>query len=92
MSEIGKTVDLQDKLRSQICDILQSEPFLGSLSSTEIAQTLVASAFASCDFNGGLDDTCHAAKVLHGLVDDAGHVRREDYSPEKLASYVGKNS
>lgn len=88
MSEIGKTVDLQDKLRSQICDILQSEPFLGSLSSTEIAQTLVASAFASC----GLDDTCHAAKVLHGLVDDAGHVRREDYSPEKLASYVGKNS
>ena len=88
MNEKNSTVELRQKLRDHICDLLQADPFLGSLSHTDIAEALVNSAFAFSDFNGGLNDTCHAAKVMHQLVDEAGQKRHDDYSPEKLKSYT----
>ena len=81
---------LQSDLRERICDILNDEPFIGQMDHTAIAEALVQSAFAWCDFNGGIDDTCHAAKRLHQLVDDAGTKKNSDYSPNKLDEYLKK--
>ena len=81
---------LPELLRERICDVVKEEPFFGQMDHFTIARTLVQIAFAWCDLNGGIDDTCHAAKQLHNLVDEAGTQKRSDYSPEKLQDYVRK--
>ncbi|MEI7458866.1 MAG: hypothetical protein WCK15_05620 [Pirellula sp.] len=80
------------KFRERIRDILLEEPFLGRLAMdhTVVAEALIQSAFARYDFNGGIDDTCHAAKKLHRLVDKAGALKNSEYSPAKLQSYLKK--
>lgn len=61
--------ELRDQFRAKMNAMLREEPFLTGLSHIAIAETLVASAFAFCDFNGGVADTEHAAKVLRRMVD-----------------------
>lgn len=85
-----ETQQLQNELRERICEIVQKQPFAGKIGHYEIAEAMVQSAFAWCDFNGGIDDTCHAAKRLHQLVDEAGEKKDSSYSPEKLQEYLRK--
>jgi hypothetical protein len=56
-------------LRDAICDVFEKPEFRG-LDHMAIAETLVASAFAWCDFNGGDADVRHAAKRLHEMVNE----------------------
>jgi hypothetical protein len=67
---IFSTTDLEkakDQLSARIDALCLEEPFL-SMGHMAISQVLVSSAFACCDFNGGIDDSLHAAKRLHEMV------------------------
>jgi hypothetical protein len=55
------------KLRDRICDVFEEPEFL-ELGSVAISEVLIQSAFAWRDWNGGKDDTVHAAKVLRDLT------------------------
>ena len=68
------STDLKDELRERICAILSEDQFQ-SMGHTEVSRALVGSAFAWRDFNGGIDDTRHAAKCLHDLVDEEAYHR-----------------
>ncbi len=87
MEKRDKTsVDLQNQLRERVCAVLFEEPFR-QLNHVDISEALVQSAFAWRDFNGGIDDICHAAKCLHQLVDEAAAKKDPEYTPEKLNEY-----
>ena len=57
------------KLRERLGDLYQEAEFLG-MGSVAVSEVLIRSAFAWRDWNGGIDDTRHAAKVLRELVDE----------------------
>lgn len=82
----------QGQLRERICDILKDEPFLGKMDHLQIARALIDSAFTWCDYNGGIDDTCHTAKRLHDLVDEAGAMQHSDYTHETLQKHLRKTN
>lgn len=81
------TSKLKVELRDRICKILMEPDFI-QMGSVAVSEALVESAFAWRDWNGGLDDVCHAAKSLHDLVDAEAARRHDDYSPEKLREYL----
>ena len=83
-----EAAELQEKLRDALCDLLAEEPFVTQLNHYKIAEVLVSSAFAWMDFNGGIGDTCHAAKQLHRLVEEAASRRHPAYSYERLRKYL----
>ena len=90
MEKRDKTsVELQNQLRERLCAVLSEEPFR-QLNNVDISEAFVQSAFAWRDFNGGIDDICHAAKCLHQLVDEAAAKKDPEYNREKLNGYLRK--
>jgi hypothetical protein len=55
-----------------------------------VSKAMVKCAFAFRDFNGGIDDTCHAAKCMHDLVDEAAALHDSEYTPKKMQQYLKK--
>ena len=77
---IGKTTEeLQFELREKISGVLVDATFTGSLDRMQMAESLIQSAFTLCDFGDGINDTQHAAKRLHELVDKTGAATNSGY-------------
>ena len=83
----------KEVLRERIDEILRTEEAFKSdqgmpMAQIDISQALVQCAFARLVGMGGINDVCHAAKVLHRMVDATGTSTNSEYSQAKLQSYV----
>lgn len=61
--------DRKDLLREKLNQLIREDPELLKMSAVETSEALIGSAFAFRDYNGGAEDSRHAAQALHQLVD-----------------------